>query len=219
MFSLKKIYLSPSSQPHNLYSWGGTNEQVQCNRIAEFAEVALKRCGFEVISSPEGLSNSDKVKESNDWGADLHIPIHTNAGGGHGTLVMVHSDAKANLAAAKPVYDELKAITLSGYGYGVKIIPSFEEIRCTKAICVYCECEFHDNAETAKWIIRNVKKCGEAICRGVCAYSGVDYIPEKPKTLYKVQVGAFSDHDNAVACQLDAVSKGFKDCFIVVEEG
>ena len=39
----KKIYLSPSNQDGNLYSYGGTNEMEQCNRIAQAAEKHLER--------------------------------------------------------------------------------------------------------------------------------------------------------------------------------
>jgi N-acetylmuramoyl-L-alanine amidase len=79
----KKIYLSPSSQPANLYAAGDTNEQTQCRRIALAAVAALKRCGFEAMTNvAEGKTMYDRVGESNAWGANLHIPLHTNAGGG-----------------------------------------------------------------------------------------------------------------------------------------
>lgn len=78
----KKIYLSPSNQVSNSYAYGNTNEMVQCNRIAEAARVALKRCGFDVKKAPQGQNMNTSINESNNWGADLHIPVHTNAGGG-----------------------------------------------------------------------------------------------------------------------------------------
>ena len=85
-----KIYLSPSAQPANSYAAGNTDEQTQCNRIAEAARLALIRCGFDARKGPEGQGYKENVAESNAWGADLHIPIHTNAGGGAGTVVFVH---------------------------------------------------------------------------------------------------------------------------------
>ena len=49
-----KVYLSPSNQDNNPYSYGGTNEMAQCNRIAEVAEKYLLRNGFEVKRAPAG---------------------------------------------------------------------------------------------------------------------------------------------------------------------
>ena len=75
----KKIYLSPSNQDENLYAYGSTNECDQCNHIADAAKIALERCGFEVKKAQKGQAMSTSIAESNRWGADLHIPIHTNA--------------------------------------------------------------------------------------------------------------------------------------------
>ena len=80
----KKIYLSPSNQDGNLYAYGNTNECEQCNRIADAAKEALERCGFTVRKAEQGQNMNVSINESNSWGADLHIPIHTNAGGGSG---------------------------------------------------------------------------------------------------------------------------------------
>ena len=69
---MKKIYLSPSDQTANKYAYGDTNEAVQCRRIADALEKALKRCGFAVKNNKTD-SMQARVRESNDWGADLQI--------------------------------------------------------------------------------------------------------------------------------------------------
>ena len=173
-----KIYLSPSMQKANLYAVGGTNEQVQCNRIARAAETALRRCGFEVKKAPEGQSMENNVAESNAWGADLHIPIHTNAGGGRGCVVFIAQASPERMNVAQAIYDEIDAITLYKSVYGVRE-KLFYEVRNTKGLCAYTECEFHDDPELAQWIINNAEALGEAICRGVCKAAGVKYIPEE----------------------------------------
>ena len=100
----KKIYLSPSNQNGNLYAYGNTNECDQCNRIADAAKTALERCGFTVKKAPKGQAMSKSIAESNAWGADLHLPIHTNAGSGNGTMCMVYSNSAENMKYAKPIY-------------------------------------------------------------------------------------------------------------------
>ena len=99
----KKIYLSPSNQDRNTYAYGNTNECEQCNRIADAVKTALERCGFTVKKAPKGQEMSTSIAESNAWGADLHMPIHTNAGGGSGTMCMVYSKAAENMKYANPI--------------------------------------------------------------------------------------------------------------------
>ena len=171
-----KIYLSPSAQPANNYAAGDTNEQVQCNRIAEAAKTALVRCGFAVKKAPEGQGYKENVDESNAWGADLHIPIHTNAGGGAGTVVFVHRGTAAQMQYAKPIYDEVQATSPGTTDYGVRVNSGLYELGYTTATAVYVECEFHDRADLAAWIIEHTTELGEAIARGVCIGAGVTYI-------------------------------------------
>lgn len=171
-----KIYLSPSAQPANNYAAGDANEQVQCNRIAEAAKSALERCGFAVRKAPEGQGYKDSVAESNAWGADLHIPIHTNAGGGAGTVVFVHRGTAAQMQYAKPIYDEVQATSPGTTDYGVRVNSGLYELGYTTATAVYIECEFHDRADLAAWIIEHTTELGEAIARGVCIGAGVTYI-------------------------------------------
>lgn len=213
-----KIYLSPSMQVHNIYATNNTNEMVQCNRIAEYAETALKRCGFDVKKAPQGQSMNDSIKESNNWGADLHIPIHTNAANGtaSGTLVMVYNNSEANMKAARPIYNNVNAVTPGTTNYGIQVNSTLAELNSTKAIAVYIECDFHDNRAVAEWIIDNVKVLGEAICKGVCEYANTQYIAENRQEdtdsadkLYRVQVGAFSVKENAERLAKDLQKMGY----------
>lgn len=177
-----KIYLSPSAQPSNLYAAGNTNEQAQCNWIAEAAKTALERCGFDVKKAPEGQSYQDNVAESNAWGADIHVPIHTNAGGGHGPIVFIYGRTTARIALAQPVYDALNAVVPTASGYGVQAKPGLYEVANSKAKCVYIECAFHDNKSEAQWIIDNVTLLGEEIARGLCNGTGAKYVEPKKET-------------------------------------
>ena len=186
-----KIYLSPSMQPANIYAAGNTNEQVQCNRIAEAAKTALERCGFTVKKAPEGQSMQQNVSDSNAWGAELHVPIHTNAGGGAGTVVFVHGGTAAQMKYATPIYEEVQAISPGTTEYGVRVNSGLYELKYTTATAVYVECEFHDRADLATWIIGHTAELGEAIARGVCKGAGVRYIapaaseqpePDMPET-------------------------------------
>ena len=108
----KKIFLSPSNQTDNYYASGNTTEAIQCGRIAQAAATALKRCGFEVrIDHYSKMAT--KVTNSNAWGADLHIPIHTNAHNGKvsGTRMFSYDTSGAGYKAAKAIFNALAPIT------------------------------------------------------------------------------------------------------------
>lgn len=173
---MKKIYLSPSDQVRNSYAYGDTNEAAQCRKIASACKAALERNGFAVRTNFEDGSNAmyTRVAESNTWGADLHLCIHTNAGGGKGAEAYVIDKSERRLAAAQPIYDEVRAIAPYGSSRGVKTA-RFYELRYTTGMCVYLEVDFHDNAEIAKWIVNNTTAIGEAIAKGVCRCFGVSF--------------------------------------------
>lgn len=216
----KKIYLSPSNQDGNMYAYGNTNECDQCNHIADAAKAALERCGFTVKKAPKGQEMRTSINESNSWGADLHIPIHTNAGGGQGTVVFVYQQTPNNMQFAEPVYKAVQAVSPGKIDYGVRENPSLAELNSTNAVAVYVEADFHDNERIAKWLVENPKTVGEAICKGVCKAYGVEYKPQtfepiKQEVFYRVQVGAYNS--KALAEELlKAVKKaGFTNAFIV----
>ena len=219
----KKIYLSPSNQDGNLYAYGGTNEMEQCNRIADAAKTALERCGFIVKKAPKGQNMSKSIAESNIWGADLHMPIHTNAGGGQGTVVFVFNQSADNMKIANPVYQAVQAVTPGKTDYGVRLNTDLAELNSTTAVAVYVEVDFHDNADIAKWLIENPNAVGEAIAKGICKGYGVTYKAPSTtssdsifeKKFYRVQVGAFTDKSNANECLKKAKAAGFKNAFIV----
>ena len=170
-----KIYLSPSSQPGNAYSAQGTNEQRQCNRIAEAAKTALERNGYIVKKAPEGQGYVKNVAESNAWGADIHMPIHTNAGGSSkGTMGLCYQGCVTN-KYMQGVYNAVAELT-PWADSGIIVRNDLYEINSTRAMCVYMEMAFHDKADSAQWIIDNVVPLGEAIAKGMCAADGKTYI-------------------------------------------
>ena len=221
---MNKIYLSPSNQDGNMYAYGDTNEMEQCNRIADAAKTALERCGFTVKKAPKGQNMLVSINESNAWGADLHIPIHTNAmtndgtGTAGGTIVFVYSTDNPNMALATPVYNAVQSVTPGKTDFGVRAYPDLAELNGTNCIAVYIEVDFHDNPPIAKWLIENPQTVGEAIAKGVCNGFGVEYIDPSPApqdVIYRVQVGAYSDKANAERFLAQVKAAGFEEAFIV----
>ena len=121
-------------------------------------------------------SMQDKCKESNAFGADLHVPIHTNAFNGKvsGTRMFCFSDGGEGMKACKAIFARLAPIT-PGTSENIRVDASLYEVRVPSAPTAYIECEFHDNAEAAKWIVEHTEDIGEAIARGICDYFGVTF--------------------------------------------
>lgn len=173
----KKIYLSPSEQPKNLYAYGNTNEKDQCRKISAFAEAALKRNGFDVINAT-ATTLAARCLEANNWGANLYVPIHTNAFNGvvSGTRLFCSRTSGEGYKACKAVFDVLAPLTPGG-SESITTRPELYEVKTPVAPTVYIEVDFHDVPEVAKWIIENTQEIGEAICKGICNYYGVAYQP------------------------------------------
>ncbi len=176
-----KVYISPSMQFYNKYAYGNTTEADQCYRIGKACCDALLRSGVDAYCASKGQKAEDNVKESNNFKVDYHLCIHTNAIGGDNSAPKAEGcvifTAKANVNATMPhtILDELQTLKGKNSIYGVKAHSGLYEINATNAKCIYIECEFHDNANLAKWIIDNTEKIGEAIAKGVCKALAIEY--------------------------------------------
>jgi N-acetylmuramoyl-L-alanine amidase len=221
----KKIYISPSNQVANSYATGGTNEKAQCHKIAKACVEYLKKAGFDVKCT----YNDDmyaRVRESNAFGADMHVAIHTNATAKHnvtgGTQILLYSLSGERMKAGTAVFNRLSPLTPGKSAEKIYAKPSFYECKNTKGVAVYCECEFHDTKEGSDFIIKNTTAIGEAIAKGICDYYGVKLV-EKPETdsddtVFCVQIGAYAHYVNARKVLEKAQASGFPDAIITTKK-
>ena len=200
----KKIYISPSSQTENQYVVGDTNEAEQCRKIALALVDALVRCGFVAMTNTTG-DMYERTAQSNQWGADLHLPIHTNAYNKkvQGTRIYCYNTTGEGYKASKAIMAALKPIT-PGSSDSINARDNLYEINKANAPVAYIEVAFHDHEIEAPWIIENTEAIAEAICKGVCEHYGVAYTAPKveepdseKEILYRVQVGAYSKKSGA----------------------
>jgi N-acetylmuramoyl-L-alanine amidase len=185
MIMAKKIYISPSDQFRNVYATGNTNEKEQCKKIAKACYDFLKTQGFEVMCT----YNDDmyaRVRESNSFGADIHLAIHTNAFNGTitgGTQILLLKLNGEHKKVGQAVLDRLAPITVGTSHERLVKNDTFYEINKANGITVYCECEFHDTKNGSNNIINKTTEIGEAIGKGICDYYGVKIkTPTKTET-------------------------------------
>ena len=172
---MPKVFLSPSNQYDNRYAYGDTTEGVQCGKIAEACKAALERSGV-TVKLMHDESMQEKCAASNAFGADLHVPIHTNAFNGQvrGTRMFCFSSCGEGMKACQAIFNRLAPIT-PGTSDNIRVDASLYEVRVPSAATAYIECEFHDSVESAEWIINHTGYIGETIARGICDYFGVTF--------------------------------------------
>lgn len=172
-----KVFISPSDQTRNTYASGNTNEAAVCEKIGAACKKALERCGIEtMLVQYEPMSS--KCSKSDAFGADLHLPIHTNAFNGSvaGTRIMCYNLSGDGYKASKAIFDALAPLT-PGTSENITAHPELYEIKHPNAPAAYIEVDFHDVPAVAEWLIANTELIGETIAKGVCNYFGVAYDP------------------------------------------
>lgn len=220
---MTKVYVSPSLQEHNIGAGDYGTEEYRMNQIADVVVPLLQYNNFTVYRNKPEMSLSQVVSESNSKHVDIHVAIHSNAGGGRGAEVYYTSNNGKILAS--DLYKYIEPLTPTS-DRGVKHTDSLYELNETVAVAALIEVAFHDNRDDANFIINNIDAIGEAIAKGVCDYFNVQFKkpePPKPPTestggLYKVQVGAFSKKENAENLAIELGSQGY-DVYVYQVDG
>ncbi|MDD3369117.1 MAG: N-acetylmuramoyl-L-alanine amidase [Lachnospiraceae bacterium] len=187
----------------------------------------LQKLGHTVndCTVDNGTSQSDVLKKivakCNAHAADLDISIHFNAGANDksgngkstGTEVYVYS---ANSKAKEYADRVCAAIASIGFkSRGTKISQSLYVLKNTNAPAMLVECCFVDDADDVK--LYDYQSMASAIVKGITGQTVSTEAPaeeEQPaapvvKSLYRVQVGAYSIAANATAMQEKLKKAGF----------
>jgi len=173
-----KIYISPSSQTDNRYCYGNTTEAKECRKIGLATVEALQRCGFSAMTNVTQDMYS-RMPESNAWGANLHVPIHSNAFNSSAMGTQIYHDGvsgSVSSKAARAIFKELAPLSPGTSGESMRKHSDYYEFNKSNAPTAYIEVAFHDTKTEAKWIINNTQNIAEAICRGICNTYGITYI-------------------------------------------
>jgi len=185
-----KVYLSPAQHANpGACSPGGVpyREDYWCRKVANEAAKILRAAGVTVkVSTNWPYDNFvGAATQSNAWGADVHIPIHSNAGNGRmrGTDTFYYSTRGKALAQTLLRY--IGAV--SGQKRSVTY-KTWHELTATNAIAAYVELDFHDNPAGCKHISTNYRLFGKAIAEGVLDHYNVS----KPKPKSTIPLAARS---------------------------
>ena len=185
-----KIFIDPGHN-HSGADTGavgnGLKEQDITYLVASKAKPILERCGIEVRLSRNAITDSlannsvnaslsARTRMANDWGADLFVSIHCNAGGGTGTETYSY---QAGISSAYKLAQAVQKRMVEMVGLpdrGVKT-KSLYVLHYTNMPAILVETAFIDHKNDAAVLGSETgqQAFAEAIARGICDYTGIAY--------------------------------------------
>lgn len=218
---MARIYIDPGHSNVDPGAVGYEVERDLNEKTAAFMnEYLLENYVCETKVDPiTNNSLSAVANAANAWGADLLVAIHFNAGGGDGWEGLVHNSARVPMGQTF----EKHVLAAGQNSRGVKLRPDLAVLRLTNMPAIINEGAFVDNkkdiedwnddAELKKLGIAYAEACAEflELERKVAAPAPV---PAEQGDLYRVQVGAFRNPENAGNLQEQLKAAGF-DAIIV----
>lgn len=211
-----------------------TREWQLNERVARYVAEHLQKAGHEVkrlddITGQIDVSLKTRTSTANSWNADFCVSIHHNAGinGGSGggvvSIVYLKVGTTTKMLQSE-IYNNVIAQTgLKGNRIDPLATMNLHMCRETKMPAVLIECGFMDSTTDVPIILTDdfARKCALGIAKGIVAVAGGQIVEEVPQlqsasteAKYYVQVGAYSQKENAEKQLEIAKSVGFSDAFI-----
>lgn len=181
----KKVFLSPSDHGvgQNKCLHSGCYEDKHTRPIAEVCARYLKQSGIEVMIGTANQSLTKRCQDSDAFGADLHVPIHTNAWDADTRylMFMFYADNEKYRKVFNSVAPELEAVYPGNKESVFAVRTDLAEIKRPRAVSLYCELGFHTNKTDCDEFIHNAEMVGKALAKGICKYLGVAFKGDAPK--------------------------------------
>ncbi|MDF2950772.1 MAG: hypothetical protein K0S18_355 [Anaerocolumna sp.] len=191
-------------------------------------DIILKRCGFDtLLTAPTDADTplSQRTALANSKKATILISVHANALDGsfdgsnpRGVETYYYPGSAKGKKLAETVHKYLIQGTKQ-IDRGVKA-QNLHMIRETDMPAILVEAGFMDSPEEIKLLLNDDfrNEVAEEIAKGICEYLDVKYAQEeKEDVIYRLQVGAYSNRDNAVAARTRLKSLGY-DAIIVTDK-
>ena len=159
--------------------------------VADMLKVNLERCKFNTVMVAPGDTDvplTTRTNAANKAMANFYISIHANAlngiwGNQQGVSTYCYPKSTESKKAATIIQKYLIQGTQQK-NRGV-IEQDFHVLRETKMPSVLVECAFMDNLREAGLLLTDAfrEECADEICRGICEYFKVQYIPAADLTI------------------------------------
>ncbi len=182
---MPSVFLSPSTQEWNKYINGGDEEQYM-NIVADRMEPYLRSSGIEYTRNDPARNVLGAISDSNAGNFDVHLALHTNAGGGDFSGKLRGIDVYYSPYSSRS--RNLAAITANNFESiypdpeNVNILPttSLGEVSRTRAVAILAEIGYHDNYSDAEWIKSNLTAIAKSLVQSLCDYFGIPFVEAEP---------------------------------------
>ncbi|MDE5631118.1 MAG: chitobiase/beta-hexosaminidase C-terminal domain-containing protein, partial [Bacilli bacterium] len=172
------VYISPSNQHGNLgvSSVGYTNEMDEMNDLSDYIIERLKAHGVKVYRNNSSGNINLWLRDSNYYGVDLHLAVHSNAStnhDNHGIETWIHSEGSNTFSLGNMIQDNLASIypykDRKNYDRGVKYANgALGEVNDNYLpFGILIEVAHHDDKQDAEWIMQNKKLIGYNIADSI----------------------------------------------------
>lgn len=195
------------------------NEEVESDRLTLLAKLKLEKLGHTVRRErpldnwhTEVSSCYERAKRANEWGADIFVSVHNNAGGGFGSEVLTYNREQTKMATRYLQYIlNHGGNTHDGYNHktidgAVKDGSDYIVIRESKMEAIILENFYVDTQSDYDFYKNNIEMFANAI---VYAITGVDLKTqsvsvekEKHRNIIVYQDGAEPDRVSAEFMEL-----------------
>lgn len=182
---MPSVFLSPSTQQWNQYVNGG-NEEQQMNLIADAMEPYLRSSGITYSRNDPDRDVRGAIADSNSRYYDVHLALHSNAGGGRFAGILSGIDIYYSPYSAQGerladiIVNNLKNIYPNPSKVNTLPTTSLGEVTQTRAVAVLCELGYHDNPEDAEWIKSNTQSIARNLVQALCDYFGIPFVEAVP---------------------------------------
>lgn len=168
---MPKVYLSPSNQMHNRCKWGDLEGQ-HCVALATLIANKLLDKGIESKTRVPSHSLNENMAEAKSFGADLYIPLHTNAAGSgaRGTRFGYDSSRSDSKEACQIFVNRWKQFYPLPDKVKLAIYNSFGESKRPHCPSVYTELIFHSNIDDANFLHNNMEQCADTLVQCILDY-------------------------------------------------
>ena len=198
---------------------GYINESTENRVVAKKVVEYLKQAGHEAVYGEINKSDNylaEQVAIANKSNYDLVVQIHFNAGGGTGTETLYKTTSGKKYAE-----QVTKSLGKMYKQRGAKQRTDLYWLNRTNAPAILVETCFVDSKVDTDKYLSNKTYTAKLIAEGIIGQEIVEKpvspnISASSDTLYRVVIGTCTK-PNAEKLKQEAISKGFKDTFLVVK--
>lgn len=223
MSEKKLVYLDPGHGGIESYNGSpdGTYKEHEFtldmgNRI----KAHLERCGVSVgMTRTEDVTVplSERAAMANRAGADIFVSIHSNASGSawsdaSGLCVYTYAEGGERDKLAYAILERVNACGEIGifsqglYHNGYAVLAKTTMPACLVEFAFHTNKSDVEKLKSAAWR----ESLAIAAAKGICDHLGVAWVEEpERKSVYRVQVGAFTNKENAERMESELKSKGY----------